>query len=155
MDLNGTSQEQTAFDVANANYATFGVRLGALIIDQVLLMVVGFVLGFIIGIIYAAAGNSSMDELQVFCNIVGVVLSWLYYATCESSQAQATIGKSICKIKVVGSDGERISFGRATGRYFGKIISGIALLIGYLSVLWHPQRRAWHDSMANTYVVMK
>ena len=56
------------------------------------------------------------------------LLPWLYYAVFESSEKQATLGKMALGIKVTGYDGGRISFGKATGRYFAKIISGIILL---------------------------
>jgi len=136
-------------------YASFSQRLGAWILDQVLLFVFSFCLGIVIGLVIVLGGGTVSDDLKPVLNIVGVIISWLYYSLQESSSSQATLGKKMMGIKVIGPDNGRISFGRATGRYFGKIISGLALLIGYLSVLWHPQKRAWHDSMANTFVVLK
>ena len=52
-------------------------------------------------------------------------------------------------------NGERISFGKATGRYFGKIVSSIILGIGYLMVIWSDKKQALHDQMAGTLVLKK
>jgi uncharacterized RDD family membrane protein YckC len=49
--------------------------------------------------------------------------------------------------------GNRISFGRATGRYFGKIVSGVILYIGFLMAGFTQQKQALHDIMASCLVV--
>jgi uncharacterized RDD family membrane protein YckC len=54
---------------------------------------------------------------------------------------------------VTDQDGNNISFMRATGRYFAKIISGLILCIGYLMVAWDGQKQGLHDKMAGTLVV--
>jgi uncharacterized RDD family membrane protein YckC len=65
----------------------------------------------------------------------------------------ATLGKMLMKIKVVTPEGERISYGRATGRHFAKILSGIILYIGYLMAFWDEEKRALHDRIAGTRVI--
>jgi len=82
-----------------------------------------------------------------------VIGAWLYYAIMESSKPQATIGKMALGTKVTTLGGERIGFGRASGRYFGKIVSGLTLGIGYLMAAFTERRQALHDKMANTLVV--
>jgi len=82
-------------------------------------------------------------------------MNWLYCALLESGAGQATIGKRALGIKVTDADGNRISFGRATGRHFAKIISAMTIFIGYLMVLWDSRRQALHDKIAETLVVMK
>ena len=57
------------------------------------------------------------------------------------------------KLRVVGLSGERISFGRATVRYFGRYISLLILLIGYLIQPFTANKQALHDLMAGTLVV--
>ncbi|HXM59013.1 MAG TPA: RDD family protein, partial [Candidatus Dormibacteraeota bacterium] len=49
--------------------------------------------------------------------------------------------------------GRRVSFGRATGRYFGKIVSALVLFVGYLMIPFSDRRQALHDLMAGTLVV--
>ena len=85
--------------------------------------------------------------------VLSIAINWLYYAVQESGAAQATIGKKALGLKVTSTAGERISFGQASGRYFGKILSGIILLIGYLMVLWDVRKKALHDKMSNTLVI--
>ena len=73
-----------------------------------------------------------------------VIGAWLYYAIMESSKPQATIGKMALGTKVTTLGGERIGFGRASGRYFGKIVSGLTLGIGYLMAAFTERRQALH-----------
>jgi uncharacterized RDD family membrane protein YckC len=56
-------------------------------------------------------------------------------------------------ISVTDLSGNRISFGRATGRYFSKIISGIIFCIGYIMAAFTAKKQALHDIMASTLVV--
>ena len=60
---------------------------------------------------------------------IGTFLGWAYFAGMESSERQATLGKSAMGIYVTDLNGQRITFLRATGRYFAKILSG--LLLGF------------------------
>ena len=63
-----------------------------------------------------------------------VICLWLYFAGMESSSKQATLGKMALGIKVTDLQGNRISFWRATGRNFGKLVSVLGLGIGLLMV---------------------
>ncbi|NOX17851.1 MAG: RDD family protein [Chlorobi bacterium] len=88
-----------------------------------------------------------------FLVVVTIVLQWLYFALMESSSKQATLGKMALGIKVTDLDGNRISFGRATGRYFGKIISGMIFYIGFMMAGWTQKKQALHDMLAGCLVV--
>jgi uncharacterized RDD family membrane protein YckC len=83
-------------------------------------------------------------------NLIGV---WLYFSLMESSAKQATLGKIIMSIKVVDSDGKRISFGKASGRFFGKILSGLILGLGFIMAGFTERKQALHDILANCLVV--
>ena len=87
--------------------------------------------------------------------VISTVLPWIYFAWMESSSKQATLGKMALGIKVVGADGNRITFTRALGRTLGKIISGLILNIGYYMAGATRRKQALHDKMANAYVVDK
>lgn len=89
----------------------------------------------------------------LLANIVGVLIFWLYYALMESSKKQATLGKMAMGIKVVGANGERITFARATGRTFAKYISYAILYFGTYMAGFTKKRQALHDLIATTYVV--
>jgi uncharacterized RDD family membrane protein YckC len=56
---------------------------------------------------------------------------------------------------VVTADGGRVSYLRALGRYFAKMLSGFTCLIGYIIAAFDGQKRALHDHICNTRVVFK
>jgi uncharacterized RDD family membrane protein YckC len=120
-------------------YAGFWDRFGAAFIDGLILIVPNLIINYTIG---SGAGD-----------VLAIVMGWLYAALLESGPGQATLGKKALGLKVVGEDGQRISFGQATGRHFGKFISALILLIGYLMMLWDEKKQTLHDKMAGTYVV--
>ena len=58
-------------------------------------------------------------------------------------------------IKVTDLNGRRIGFGKATGRYFGKILSTVILLIGCIMIAFTEKKQGLHDKMAGCLVVNK
>jgi uncharacterized RDD family membrane protein YckC len=145
-------------------YAGFWIRLAALSIDGIILAIPLYILQYaIVGTWYldsqavfdrAEQGEvvASTTRLMLF-NLVSMVIYWLYFALQESSPRQATLGKQVVHIKVVDYKGDRISFGKATGRYFGKILSALILYIGFIMAAFTERKQALHDIMANTLVV--
>jgi uncharacterized RDD family membrane protein YckC len=65
----------------------------------------------------------------------------------------ATPGKMACKLKVVTSSGAPISYGRALGRYFASLLSGLILFIGYIMAAFYDEKRALHDRICDTRVI--
>ncbi|WP_449423858.1 RDD family protein, partial [Rhodanobacter lindaniclasticus] len=63
--------------------------------------------------------------------LLTAVVTWLYFAVCESSRWQATLGKLALGIRVTDLEGRRISFWRALGRYLAKFLSAIIVCIGF------------------------
>ncbi len=132
-------------------YGGFLRRWVALIVDAIILylplMVVAAVMGAVLG--PAMEGNSAAGLLY---------LMWLlcvpcYYAFLESSSWQATLGKRLLGIKVVDLEGQRISFGRALGRWFAASLSYLTLYIGFLLAALTDRKQALHDFIASTLVV--
>lgn len=138
----------------NFSYAGFWKRLGAFLIDFCILA-----FAFIVVILLSCKiVNVSLMDLKKFrwvFNLMGLIFNWLYYASMESSGCQATFGKMAWGICVTDLDGKRISFGRATGRYFGKILSGLIIFFGYFMISFTRYKQALHDMMAGTLVVNK
>jgi len=94
-----------------------------------------------------------LSSLWIFI-LGGLVGSWLYYAYCESSEWQATPGKKVLNLVVTDLDGNRISFGRASGRFFAKMISGlIPCGIGYIMAGFTEKKQALHDMIASCLVL--
>ncbi len=85
--------------------------------------------------------------------LFGVVSSWLYFAILESSVWQGTPGKMWLGLRVVDYAGSRISFGRASARYWAKMLSTGILLIGFLMAAFTERRQGLHDKLAETLVV--
>jgi uncharacterized RDD family membrane protein YckC len=122
-------------------YAGFWKRFVAYLIDAILLGIIG-------GILTSQADQTTSGS-------VTTILGWLYFAVMESSARQATIGKSIMNIYVTDLDGNRISFLRATGRYFAKFLSAIILLIGFIMAAFTARKQALHDMIASTLVLSR
>jgi len=135
-------------------YAGFWKRFAAFFIDMLILVVLGGLAGGILGFLYGASTGTA-EGAEFVGQIAGILAGWIYYAAFESSAKQATLGKMALSIKVTDMDGNRIGFGRATGRHFAKIISGIILLIGYLMVAFTQKKQGLHDMMAGCLVVNK
>ena len=155
--------ESNLFQHSPTIYAGFWERFAAVLIDGIILWVLGHFLGMIFGsptqqellAINEEEGFSSAVTTSYFSmsNSFSLVLNWLYFALMVSGPWQATLGKRALGIKVTGMQGNRISFLNATGRYFATILSAIILLIGYLMMLWDPQKQTLHDKLAGTLVV--
>lgn len=141
--------ESSIFTERPVVYATFGQRFGAVLLDTILLGIAQSIVDYIMG---WRADYGLTSHFGVHFTGWGIV-NWLYFALMESGPGMATLGKRALNIKVTDMEGNRISFGRATGRYFAKILSMIILFIGYLMVLWDSKRQALHDKLANTLVV--
>lgn len=150
-------------------YAGFWLRFAAYVVDYLILdlplvflaMVAGFIYGLSVarnhekvGFVNSDGGiNTSFVIFELSIMVVSMVIHWLYFALQESSSAQATLGKRVIGIKVTNLEGRRIGLGQATGRFFGKIISGLTLLIGYMMAGFTERKQALHDILAGTLVV--
>jgi uncharacterized RDD family membrane protein YckC len=115
-----------------------------------------------IGIGVLTPGDSDLSEGLIFALIsayISLIIflmigQWLYFALMESLKG-ATLGKMALGIIVTDMNGNSISFGRATGRYFAKIISGLIFCIGYIMAGFTQQKQALHDIIAGCLVVNK
>lgn len=84
---------------------------------------------------------------------VSLLVYLAYSAAAECSALQGTFGKHLVGIAVVGPDGGRVSWRVALRRNAFKPVSSAACGLGYLAILWSPDRQAWHDWFAGTRVV--
>jgi uncharacterized RDD family membrane protein YckC len=83
------------------------------------------------------------------------VIGWLYEALMTSSKHRATLGKLAIGVEVLRSNGEPISFARATGRHFAKWLSYLLLCVGFLMAAFTQKKQGLHDFMCDTVVVKK
>jgi uncharacterized RDD family membrane protein YckC len=143
-------------------YGGFWIRVLAAIIDSAAIGVVVYPLMFMVMAVAGLAGaNSRVPEqglglavmMLIFPLAVGA--GWLYSAGLESSKYQGTLGKMALGLKVTDLYGNRISFGRATGRHFAKIISGMILYVGFIMVGFTERKQGLHDMLVSTVVLKK
>ncbi len=128
-------------------YAGFWLRVAAYILD-------GIIVSIPVYLIYGTVGGSFLEP-NLVARLVGVVIAVAYFVYFESSERQATFGKQAVGIYVTDMNGERITVGQALGRYFGKIISALILLIGFIMAGFTEKKQALHDIMAGTLVLRK
>lgn len=145
-------------------YAGFWIRFLAILLDGIILSIVFSPISFgIFGLMGVSAGlGNRSDSAQIMALLIpaivvvasiGLVAKWLYEALLTSSSKQATIGKMACGLRVTDLQGRRLTFARATGRFFAKYISGLTLLIGYIMAGFTERKQALHDFIAGTYVI--
>jgi len=151
-------QQQIPVPPPRVDYAGFWRRFVAFFIDAIILGIVTGILTFISGGYggfnnYADFGPGHLAGIM-FSNSFSIVIAWLYYALMESSSRQATLGKMAIGLLVTDMEGRRITFMRATGRHFSKIISGMILMIGYFMAGFTARKQALHDMIAGTLVLV-
>ncbi len=142
--------------VGELNYARVLTRFAALIVDGVLLYAINMGISLLAGLTAAQAVGVQPKGLGVLPIVLFIIQFGLGigYEVFMIGKYGATLGKMACKIKVVTADGGSVSYGRALGRYFAKILSGLTCLIGYIIAIFdNPQKRALHDHICNTRVI--
>jgi uncharacterized RDD family membrane protein YckC len=95
------------------------------------------------------------QHLRDLVLLVANGLAWIYAAGLESSHWQGTVGKQTMGLIVTDRSGARISFLRATGRHGAKYLSALPCFLGFMAALFGPQRLAWHDRLAGTWVAKR
>ena len=85
--------------------------------------------------------------------VTKIIMSWVFYASLESSGGMGSPGKRVLRLRVTDFHGNKVSFGRATGRYFGKYISALCLLIGFFMAAFTHRKQAFHDIITSTLVL--
>jgi len=143
------------------NYAGFWKRLGAVVIDSMLLSLfsgicVGIIVFVLGGAMVFSGGNGVLPYgvlMVLTIYLLGFTINWLYFTLMESSVKQATLGKMALGIVVTDDQGKRISFARANVRYWSKILSTMFLCVGYIMAAFTAKKQAMHDLIASTLVV--
>lgn len=111
-----------------------------------------FAISVVIFYIPYLLSNGLCPEITIIFGLA-IALKWLYFTRLESSAKKATFGKMLMGIIVTDLNGNSISFGRANARYFGKTVSLITLLLGFIMAAFTKKKQALHDKIANTIVI--
>lgn len=128
------------------NYAGFWRRFIASVVDSILLTTI---FNILIWFVWPESWKSN----SIFLFATSAIFTWLYSAFLESSAKQGTLGKVILGLKVTDYNNQRISFARATARYFSKFISAAILMIGFIMVAFTAKKQGLHDIIAGTLVI--
>lgn len=153
------------------NYASFGRRLVAFIIDALVLGVAQtIVIAPLMALVgFGAASNAesleNMSDQQslglasgivgasLVIQIVSLAMGGVYFVLMESSARQATLGKMAMGLRVTDINGGRITPTAAILRYIGRIVSSMILFIGYIMAAFTEKKQALHDLIASTLVL--
>lgn len=152
MDTNTTERSENK----QVTVVGFGPRLLAVLIDGAMVGFLSFMLAFFIGLIaiFTNQVNTSQDSsvLELLTVLSLFIFSVIYYVGFWTNEGQ-TMGNTIIGLKVIRTDGSRLSVGQALLRYIGYIISASLFSIGFVWAAFDSKRQGWHDKLAGTLVV--
>jgi uncharacterized RDD family membrane protein YckC len=151
-------KEGAVISTGGLNYARVLTRFGAVFLDGLLLGAVNMMFGMLLGVFGTTSAQKNPGAFIVvqFVLIAIELAIGVTYEGVMVGKYGATLGKMAFKIKVVTADGGRVSYGRAFGRYFAKMLSSLTCLIGYIIAIFdNPQKRALHDHICNTRVIYR
>jgi uncharacterized RDD family membrane protein YckC len=149
----------------DVEYATFWQRFRAKFVDGVLIWVIGLIPNAALGLLLlgsihlfdaenSGASSTNIIIYEALTFIIGIGLG-VGYQIFFIRRHDATPGKKIVGIKVLRSDGAKLSIGRIVGRHFSEFASSMIMGIGYLMVIFDKEeRRALHDRMCDTRVIV-
>jgi uncharacterized RDD family membrane protein YckC len=144
-------------------YGGFWIRVVAKILDSIIIGIVGVGLNMLVAKVVLGSPNyfgralmkyNAHDRLvyQAISFPLGIGLA-IAYACFFILRWDATPGKMALGLKLVRSDGERLTVGRIVGRYFSEWLSAIILCMGYVMVAFDDQKQALHDRICDTRVI--
>lgn len=158
------------------NFASYGSRMLAVLIDTVILIAVNMILATIFGFGLNSFTLEGLREFSagtndVIYSIVALVIYLLFYVFMEASSKSGTLGKIACRIIVVDLNGDRIGYIDSVKRtgfkciysfvnLFAKGIQIVTMpvllfsIVDYLYPLWDKKKQCLHDKFAKTYVII-
>ncbi len=156
--LNSVTDTTQGFDIAKVKKGGFWIRYAAWIIDNIILNVIGAILLRIGSVAFnlASSGLQNLEAEEMLSIIIPYIVFMFFvdiaYFTYFHGSTGQTPGKMLCKLKVVGLNGERLGYPRAFLRWVGYIPSFV-LFLGFLWIVWDTNKQGWHDKIAGSYVV--
>lgn len=140
-------------DEQEIEYAGFWIRVGASLIDTLLLLAVTMPL---LLAIYGWAYFTD-DTLELSRGAADILISWVFPPVAVIAfwlYKQATPGKMAVSCKVVDADtGGPLTVGQSIGRYAAYYLSILPLGLGFIWVAFDRRKQGWHDKLAGTVVI--
>lgn len=133
-------------------YGGFWIRFAAKILDGIITSVPTYAVMIPLGVL-TTGGDEAAVAIMGFVYVLVAYGIPIAYSTFFVGRFGATPGKMAAGLKIVRPDGERITYLRAFGRYFGEILSAFTLMIGYIMAAFDGEKRALHDRVCDTRVV--
>jgi uncharacterized RDD family membrane protein YckC len=115
-----------SYDIIVYKYASFGARLGARLIDILIIIIPSYIIP---------------------------IIPWLYWSLQHSSRDQATVGQKFFNLKTISVDGTKITFIQATGRFFGNFLNALTLFFGFFMFFFTDKNQCLHDMLSGCIVV--
>lgn len=142
--------------------ATFGQRLGARVIDTLVVTLFSVVLWVVLDTSVVAFGTTSGAFVGLVLGpllivVMTPVINLLYFQLSETHGGR-TLGRSALGIRLVNASAapgrtDRVGGWQALGRRIVQGLGDFVLFLGSLSMLWAPDRRTWADKAGNTAVI--
>ncbi len=142
-----------------ARRAGFWQRLGAYLIDSLILMVPALIF-YLVHFLsldhpFSFSGGRLIQEftLPYWAAFLNLLINYSYFFFLLGKTGRSP-GKKLVNLKVIRLDGQNPDWLTAGLRVFlGFPLSGGVLLLGYLWAGWDSQKQAWHDKLARTLVI--
>lgn len=160
---------------ARVLFAGFWRRLGAGLVDSLILLAPIFVILYVLEPDFRLRMQYEPNyQPPLLVAILAVLLAWFYKAAMESSHHRATLGKKALGLQVINVNGYALSFGTASLRAWPFYASGVGMIldrmlgtgalevlvalfaiISCLAVAFTERKQGIHDMMAKSYVVRR
>jgi uncharacterized RDD family membrane protein YckC len=150
------TQKQPADSAAPADYSQYPSadlwrRLMSIVYDQLILWAIWIATGFVHALIFGVDTPESPQNLQrtLFPMLLGSTFLFYYWFWTHGGQ---TLGMRAWRLKVIDArlDGTPPHFLRCVLRFVGAFFSISAFGLGYIWVLFDPNKDTWHDRISNT-----
>jgi len=138
-------------DAGELEYVGFWARVGAALIDTVLILIVcAPLLTMVYGRSYWTSDSFLQGPADFLINwllpAIAVIIFWIY--------RQATPGKIAIAARIVdATTGRKPSTRQLVIRYLGYYVSMLPLFAGIIWVAFDARKQGWHDKLAGTVVV--
>lgn len=130
------------------NYAGFGIRLIAFLIDAAIISAIAYA---IFGDkVVTTTGSSFSVQFNGVYSLIPLAYQLGFWILLS-----ATPGKMICGLKIIGEAGKKLTPVEAILRIVGYVISGAVILVGFIWIAIDSKHQGWHDKIAKTFVIKK
>jgi uncharacterized RDD family membrane protein YckC len=145
--------------MAAVQYGGFWIRALAVFLDALIVGIVAtpvfLMVGFGTGLFRRPDPENPAPIVAVLLMELVLMALVLLYQVWFITKKGGTPGKLALGLRIVTPDGRNLTTGRAVGRYFAYILSGLVLYIGYIMAAFDVEKRALHDHICNTRVIRK